>query len=129
MKDPARVLLFGATNWTDKEFVSAKLSEAAAGIPMDRPLRLVCMKDSGVASIALGLWCTWVQRFYNLYVDAEKHSGDDSLGVVREMVGKGADVCVVILDDDSSEAAVFGAKLAREAGIPVLEFAAEKSAV
>lgn len=129
--DSARILLFGAKSWTDKAFVERALCESFKGIPMEQPLCLVHTGDTGVASLADNLWGTWVRKYHNLFDSAEKHmtvADEDAAGKMRRLVGLGAQVCVVILDDESSTDAELGAQLARDAGIRVVEFAAERSA-
>lgn len=120
----ARILLLGAKNWTNKDIVRDELIAASLGISMDRPLQLVCLNDTGVSALGRDVWSTWVGRFMSLYLAVEKYDTPDDgdrQDTVRNMVGDGVELCVAILDEDSSDDAIFGVQLCRDAGIPVRE--------
>lgn len=126
-----RILVSGSRDWTDRQFVWNALDSAACLLAPDaeRPLSVVSVVHGACPTGADKHADDFCKRFV---VAVERHPADwethgRRAGYLRnqEMVDAGADI-VLVFNKNSSRGASMTARLAREAGLPVIEYKVEE---
>jgi hypothetical protein len=122
-----RILITGSRDWTDRETIARALSDAIRSYHQHNPLTLVhgaC--PTGADKIADELWRSWMFRCD--LAEPDMHEADwathgKAAGPIRNahMVSLGADICLAF-PLGVSRGTRNCMRLAREAGIPVVEY-------